>query len=116
MAKARSTDALSVLGDENSPAVLAYRVGELEKASRQGFKELSDKLESMTHNFATHRDIEVAKQQAKMEHEAIYTELEIVKDDVRSLKKKTWVNNTLSAILGGVLALLIANAFAHWVG
>lgn len=96
---------------ENSPDVLAYRVGELEKASREGFKELGIKLELMSHNFATHKDIEVAKQQAKMEHEAIYTEIEEVKKDVNSLQKRTWIQNTLSAILGAVLALLTAFAF-----
>lgn len=96
---------------EDSPAVLAYRVGELEKASREGFKTLGEKLENMSKNFATHRDIEVAKEQAKMEHDAIYAELEDIKDDVQSLKKKTWIQNTLSAILGAVLAMLTAYAF-----
>ncbi len=96
---------------EDSPAVLAYRVGELEKASREGFKELGEKLENMSTNFATHKDIEVAKEQAKMEHEAIYSEIEDIKDDVQSLKKKTWIQNTLSAVFGAVLALLTAYAF-----
>ena len=95
---------------EDSPAVLAYRVGELEKASREGFKTLTEKLESLSHNFATHKDIEVAKEQAKMEHDAIYAELENIKDDVQSLKKKTWIQNTMSAILGAILALLVTYA------
>lgn len=96
---------------EDSPAVLAYRVGELEKASREGFKKLEEKLEAMSHNFATHKDIEIAKEQAKMEHDAIYVEIADVKKDVRALQKRTWVQNTLSAILGAVLALLTAYAF-----
>lgn len=96
---------------EDSPAVLVYRVGELEKASREGFKQVTEKLEIMSHNFATHKDIEVAKQQAQMEHKAIYSEIEDVKRDVRTLQKKTWVQNTLSAIMGAVLALLITYAF-----
>lgn len=95
---------------EDSPAVLAYRVGELEKASREGFKNLGEKLEMMSHNFATHKDIEVAKEQAKMEHNAIYSEIEDLKSDIQSLKRKTWIQNTLSAILGAVLALLITYA------
>jgi len=96
---------------EDSPAVLAYRVGELEKASREGFKDISIKLELMAGNFATHKDIEVAKKQAQMEHEAIYNELEDVKRDVKGLQKKTWIQNTLSAILGAILAMLTAYAF-----
>lgn len=94
---------------EDSPAVLAYRVGELEKASREGFKEISIKLELMAGNFATIKDIENRKIQAKMEHEAIYNELEDVKRDVHGLKKRTWVQNTLSAILGAIIALLTAH-------
>lgn len=96
---------------EDSPAVLAYRVGELEKASREGFKQISIKLELMAGNFATHKDIEVAKNQAKMEHETIYVELEDIKEDIKTLKKKTWIQNTLSAVFGAVLALLTAYAF-----
>jgi len=96
---------------EDNPAVLAYRVGELEKASREGFKIIGEKLEHMSMNYATHKDIEVAKQQAKLEHNAIYSELEDVKLDIQSLKKKTWVQNTMSAILGAVLTLLIAHVF-----
>ena len=96
---------------EDSPAVLAYRVGQLEKASREGFRQLSEKLENMSGSFATHKDIEAAKDQAKAEHNAIHLELEDVKADIQTLKKKTWVQNTLSAILGAVLAMLTAYAF-----
>lgn len=96
---------------EDSPAVLAYRVGQLEKASKEGFKQISEKLEIMAGNFATHKDIEAAKQQAKLEHNAIYEEISDIKEDVQSLKKKTWVQNTLSAVFGAIMALLVAYAF-----
>lgn len=96
---------------EDSPAVLVYRVGQLEKASREGFKELGEKLEAMSHNFATHKDIEVAKQQAEMEHSLIYAEIADVRGDVKKLQGKTWIQNTLSAVLGAILALLTAYAF-----
>jgi len=95
---------------EDSPAVLAYRVGQLEKTSRDGFQKLTDKLEQMASVFATHKDIEVAKEQAEMEHKAIYEEIEDVKKDVQKLQKRTWIQNTLSAILGGVLTLLVTYA------
>lgn len=93
--------------DEDNPAVLAYRVGELEKASREGFKIIGEKLEQMS----TNKDVGFAKQQAKMEHEAIHSEIEDIKEDVKSLRKKTWIQNTLSAILGVILAMLTAYAF-----
>ena len=92
---------------EDSPAVLAYRVGQLEKTSADGFKALNAKLDAMSHNFATHKDIEVAKEQAELEHKAIYDEISDVKEDISALKKRNWVQNTLSAILGSVLALLV---------
>lgn len=112
MAKTNNPNIVNVnpLTGEDSSAVLAYRVGQLEKSSREGFKALSDKLEAMSSVFATHKDIEVAKEQANMEHKAIYNELEDVKEDVKKLQKKTWIQNTLSAILGAVLALLVTYA------
>lgn len=91
--------------------VLAYRVGELEKASRQGFKEIGERLEIMSTNFATHKDIQLAKEQAKVEHNTIYADLEVIREDVETLKKKTWMQNSLSAVFGAVLALLTAYAF-----
>ncbi len=97
---------------EDSPAVLAYRVGQLEKASKDGFKQISEKLEIMAGNFATHKDIEVAKQQAKLEHEMIYEEISDIKSDISNLKRKTWAQNTMSAVFGAVLALLVAYAFS----
>jgi len=99
------------MNGEDSPAVLAYRVGELEKTSREGFKTLHSKLEAMSSQFATHADINSAKEQAKMEHDVIYSEIEDVKNDIKLLKKKTWVQNTLSAILGAILTILIAYVF-----
>lgn len=94
--------------DENSPAVLAYRVGQLEKASREGFKDLSNKIELLSNNFATHKDVEMAKNQAEAEHKAIYTKISEIERDVSMLKKRTWIQNTLSAILGAVLTILLA--------
>lgn len=95
---------------EDSPAVLAYRVGQLEKASRDGFKAMVDKLDNMASVFATHKDIETAKVQAEMEHKAIYEEIQDVKKDVEGLKKRTWIQNTLSAVFGAILALITAYA------
>lgn len=95
----------------NCDEVLAYRVGELEKASRQGFKEIGERLEIMSTNFATHKDIQLAKEQAKVEHNTIYADLEVIRDDVQTLKEKSWMQNSLSAVFGAVLALLTAYAF-----
>lgn len=98
---------------EDNPAVLAYRVGQLEKAAKEGFRAVTEELRTMGKNFATHKDIEVAKEQARLEHEAIYREIEELKGDVMSLRKKTWVQNTLSAILGAVLTLLLTYTISN---
>mgnify|MGYP003594092949 CR=1 FL=1 len=97
--------------DHDSPAVLAYRVGQLEKSSREGFKEISQKLDNMSCVFATQKDVENAQSEATMEHEAIRNELKDVEDTISTIKKEKWVQNTLSALLGAIMSLLVAYAF-----
>lgn len=101
---------ISPQGGEDSPAVLAYRVGKLEEIVHDGFQQLYDKLDLMNSVFATHKDMSAAKAQTQEEHRAIYKEIGYVKAQIKSLKQRNWVQNTLSAILGAVLALLITYA------
>ncbi len=98
------------MGADSHP-VLAYRVSQLEKSSKEGFKLLSDKLDSMSCTFATHKDVEVAKEQSKMEHKALGLEIDLIKDDIKQLQNSRWARNLLSTILGAVIALLVAYAF-----
>lgn len=98
------------LQGEDNPAVLAYRVGQLEKSSREGFKALFDKLDQMSNTYATHKDIKAAKDQAELEHKAIREEIEDVRREVGGMRHKSWIQNTLSAVLGVVLALLTTYA------
>lgn len=99
------------IGGEDNPIVLAYRVGQLERSNREGFKNLSDKLDVMSCTYATHKDIDVVRAQAKLEHQALSVEIKDVKEDVEIIKSQKWVQNTLSGVLGAVLALLITYAF-----
>lgn len=89
---------------KDTPETIAYRLTKVEEA----VKELGDKLERVVGGFATHKDIEVAKEQARLEHDAIYEKIRDVERDVLQLKKRNWVQNTLSAVLGAVLTLLVA--------
>ncbi len=89
--------------NSNSPETIAYRLTQVENA----VKELTSKIDGVISGFATHKDIEVAKQQAKLEHDAIYEKIGDVETDVNSLKSRNWVRNTLSAILGSVLTFLL---------
>lgn len=103
-----NTNTEQPINGEDSPAVLAYRVGQLEKSSREGFQKLSDKLDVMSCTFATHKDVEAAQNEAKLEHKAIYEEIDDIKDDIDKIKTQKWLQNTLSAIFGAVISLLIA--------
>jgi hypothetical protein len=42
---------------ENTPGVVAYRVGQLEEAVKAGFKEHNEKLDRFTDSFATKKDL-----------------------------------------------------------
>ena len=94
-------------GEDTQP-VLAYRVGQLEKSLTNGFQKLNDKLDVMACTYATHKDVEAAQTEAKLEHKAIYEEIEDIKEEIDKMKKQKWVQNTLSAIFGAVISLLIA--------
>jgi len=89
--------------NNDNPETIAYRLTQVENA----VKELTKKIDGVISGFATHKDIEVAKQQAKLEHDAIYEKIGDVETDVNSLKSRNWVHNTLSAILGSVLTFLL---------
>ena len=108
-----------------TPDAVAWRLANVEQGLKDTRNEMKDmrqalevKLDGIASGFATHKDIEAAKEQAKLEHEAIYAKINEVEDDVISLRKeikdeinflrkRNWVQNTLSAILGAVLAVFI---------
>lgn len=99
----------------SSPDAVAWRLTAVETEVRGVRSELKEvhsevmrKLDGISSGFATHKDIEVAKHQAKMEHDAIYEKINDVEREISHIKKRNWVQNTLSAVLGAVLAILIA--------
>jgi hypothetical protein len=103
-----------------SPDAVAWRLSNVENEVkglkselRTSTERLESKLDGIASGFATHKDIEVAKEQAKTEHNAIYEKINDLELDISGLKKRNWVQNTLSAILGAVLTLLISYFFAN---
>jgi hypothetical protein len=46
-----------VMTDDSSPAVVAYRIGQLEKVVKEGFDTHNEKLDQLTQNFATKPDV-----------------------------------------------------------
>lgn len=106
----------------STPDAIAWRMSRVEGEVSNLRTEIIGKLDSMASNYATHKDLEDAKQQAKDEHKlielkidttraALDTKINDVQQDVSNLKKRDWIRNTLSAILGAVLALLISYFF-----
>ena len=91
------------MSNSDTPETIAYRLTQVENA----VKELTSKIDGVISGFATQKDIEAAKQQAKLEHNAIYEKIGDVETDVSYLKSRNWVHNTLSAILGSVFTFLL---------
>lgn len=87
----------------DTPETIAYRLTQVENA----VKELTKKIDGVISGFATHKDIEIAKEQARLEHDTIYEKIADVEQDVLALKKRNWIQNTLSAILGSILTILL---------
>lgn len=93
---------------DDSPSVIAYRVKKLEDLQAEGFKSLSKKLDDIASGFATKDDLIVAQKAADKEHEIIYERIADAEKDILAIHSRRWVQNTLSAILGAVIAILVA--------
>lgn len=87
----------------DTPETIAYRLTQVENA----VKELTKKIDGVISGFATHKDIEIAKEQAKLEHDAIYEKIADVDRDVQGIKSRNWIYKTMSAIFGSILTFLI---------
>ena len=91
------------MSNSDTPETIAYRLTQVENA----VKELTKKIDGVISGFATHKDIEVAKEQAKLEHDAIYEKIADVERDVQGIKSRNWIYNTMSAIFGSILTFLV---------
>ena len=105
-------------GQGVSTDTIIYRLGAVEnqvKEVRSDLKsiqtEILVKLDIMAKGFATHKDIDNAKVQAELEHNAIYKKIEDVELEVSAMKRRSWIGSTLSAAFGVLLTLLITYAF-----
>lgn len=89
--------------NNDTPETIAYRLTQVENA----VKELTAKIDGVISGFATHKDIEVAKDQARLEHDAIYEKIDDVEKDVSAMRSRNWLYNIMSAVFGSVLTFLI---------
>lgn len=111
----------------DNPDVLAYRVGQLEKVVTEGLQAVNTKLDTYTAVFLTKVEAEQIQHTATTEHkriedkiDATRTDLEddvkTIRTEIKSMKTNRWVQNTLSAILGVILTLLVSYAFKDIIG
>jgi hypothetical protein len=73
--------------------VVAYRLGQVEIAVRDGFKAHDQRLSQLVNNFASSDDLKATNLRVRI---------------LETAKAKNWIWNTLAAAAGATLALLIA--------
>jgi hypothetical protein len=91
---------------KDDSAVLAYRVGQLEKTFAEGFQRLEAKIDDMTHNFVTKNDLMETEQRNTMEHSRLEGELDRVEIDVREIQE--WMKWITRIVIGAVVAAVLA--------
>lgn len=101
-----------VVQPHDTPDVLAYRVGQLEKTTAAGLKEVKDELVNLKTHFVTHAELESAKVQADMEHKAINEEISDVKVVVDKLQQ--WRDSIVTRIAAGAIIMLVLMVLAFY--
>lgn len=102
----------------DSPAVIAYRLGQVENAVKDGFSAHNIKLDNLINNFATKSEVLEVKSKASDEHLRIWNELKRVSNEVTSVQgtvdtisaknvSLSWVQRI---VFGGVAIALLALA------
>lgn len=64
---------------ESTPAVVAYRVGQLEQTQKEGFAALTDKLDKITDGFVTAKELTEARLDGEAEHKRLWKEINTIK-------------------------------------
>ena len=89
----------------DSPSVLAYRVGQLEKTVSTGFTKLETKLEMMQTGFVKREDLDVLEEQASTEHADIRKDIDKVRKEVHEIKK--WKDGIIAKIATAAVVMLV---------
>lgn len=98
---------------ENTSPVLAYRVGELEKALSKGLNEIkeqnqthADKIDVYLHSVATKSDIASLLEQKTTEHARLEAKIDTNKVELTSRIEKTenWLTWVGRLIIGAVIS------------
>lgn len=89
---------------ETTPAVIAYRVAQLETTQKEGFRALNDKLDSYVTGFVTEKEYQEAKLESKVEHERLQKQIDEITKNA-----KWWVGIILTAIATAVAIISVVN-------
>jgi O6-methylguanine-DNA--protein-cysteine methyltransferase len=93
----------NVSDNDSSPAVVAWRVGQLEANQEKRFDSLSQQLEKIVEGFVTEKEMTEAKLEGAEEHKRIWAAILEIKKD-----RRFWVTTFLSGVAGaGAVGLLI---------
>lgn len=111
------------VSERDSPAVLAYRVGQLEiamkdsalalrestESHKESAKELATKMDTYAQNFATKTDLEAAQREADKEHERFTQSIETIEHTIENYPLvRRIVFGLVGLILVSVATALIA--------
>lgn len=89
----------------DSPSVLAYRVGQLEKTVSTGFTKLETKLEMMQTGFVKREDLDSLEEHATAEHEDIRMDIDKVRKEVHEIKK--WKDGIIAKVATAAVIMLV---------
>lgn len=96
----------------DSPSVLAYRVGQLEKTVSTGFTKLEVKLEAMQTGFVRKEDLAAIEDRASEEHADIRADIDTVRKEVDEIKN--WKEHLIGRIAGIAVIMLVLMVLANY--
>ena len=89
----------------DSPSVLAYRVGQLEKTVSTGLTKLETKLDIMQAGFVKREDLDKIEEQVTAEHDGIRADIDKVRGDVHKIKK--WKDGIIAKVATAAVVMLV---------
>ena len=89
----------------DSPSVLAYRVGQLEKTVSTGLTKLETKLDIMQAGFVKREDLDKIEEQVTAEHDGIRADIDKVRGEVHKIKK--WKDGIIAKVATAAVVMLV---------
>lgn len=109
---------LKMTSKEQSPEVVAYRVGELERKTTGGFAALNKKLDDYLNTFTTKSELEEVKKQAKEDLDEFKESVKddyVTKSEYASVKSKVTGLFWVLGILGTAIIAVLGQRLIAWL-